>query len=94
MLLVVLSFQREKNDDNQMMNPPDRHVCLPLVINVLLLTMIVEMKALRRNMMMTTRMTRRSTPLISSVSWPKNMRALIVILLQGLMLFQLSNRVK
>jgi hypothetical protein len=54
MFLVVLAFRREKkNDGNQMMDPPHRQVCLPLVINVLLLTMIVETKAMmRRNMRM------------------------------------------
>jgi Ni,Fe-hydrogenase I large subunit len=37
------------------MNPPHQQVHLPLVINVLLLTMIVETKAtMRRNMMIAT----------------------------------------
>jgi hypothetical protein len=58
-LLVILTIQREKNknDGTQTMNPPRQQVCSPLVINVLLLTMTVEMKAMmRRNMRMTARM--------------------------------------
>jgi hypothetical protein len=52
-----LSKGEKKNDGNQTMNPPHRQVCLPLVINVLLLTMIVETKAMmRRNMRMIARM--------------------------------------
>jgi hypothetical protein len=59
LLLMVLTCPREKNKDNgnQTMSPPHRQVCLPLVINVLLLTMIVETKAtMRRNMTMMVRM--------------------------------------
>ncbi|KAL5664648.1 hypothetical protein ACJX0J_024756, partial [Zea mays] len=44
---------KNKNDGIQTMNPPRRQVCSPLVINVLLLTMTVETKAMiRRNMRM------------------------------------------
>jgi hypothetical protein len=56
---VVLTCLRDKNKDNgnQMMSPPHQQVRLPLVINVLLLTIIVETKAtMRRNMTMIARM--------------------------------------
>jgi hypothetical protein len=55
---VVLTYPREKNknDRNQMMNLPHHQVRLPLDINALLLTMIVETKATMRRDMMITRM--------------------------------------
>jgi hypothetical protein len=58
LLLVVLTCPREKNknDGHQAMNPPHQQVHLPLVINVLLLTMIVEMKLMMRRNMMIARM--------------------------------------
>jgi hypothetical protein len=57
LLLVVLTCPREKNKNNghQAMNPSHRLVRLPLVISVLLLTMIVEMKAMMRRDMMIAR---------------------------------------
>jgi hypothetical protein len=58
LLLVVLTCPREKNknDGHHAMNPPHRQVRLPLVFNVLLLTMIMEMKATMRRDMMIARM--------------------------------------
>jgi hypothetical protein len=52
LLLVLLTCQREKNknDGNQTMNLSHRYVRLPLVINALLLTRVVETKAMRRKM--------------------------------------------
>jgi hypothetical protein len=52
LLLVLLTYQREKNknDGNQTMNLSHRYVRLPLVINALLLTRVVETKAMRRKM--------------------------------------------
>jgi hypothetical protein len=57
-LLVLLTCQSEKNknDGNQTMNPPYRQVHLPLVLNNLLLTMIVETKAMMKRIMMIVRM--------------------------------------
>jgi hypothetical protein len=58
LLLVILNYPREKdkNDGHQVMNPPHWQVRLPLVTNVLLLTMIVETKATMRRDMMIVRM--------------------------------------
>jgi hypothetical protein len=47
----------EENDGNKTMNPPHRQVCLSLVINVLVLTMIVETKVMmKKNMRIIARM--------------------------------------